>query len=60
MTSATDKFEALRAEAFKAREAAEKAWYALFSELPVGNERVWASDVYDNIRCATRDTSVKP
>lgn len=33
-----DKLETLRAEAFKAREAAEKAWYALFSELSVGNE----------------------
>jgi len=43
-----DKLEALRAEAFKAREAAEKAWYALFSELPVGNERIWTSGVYES------------
>lgn len=60
MTTAKDELEALRAEACKARDVAEKAWYALFSELPVGNERIWASEVYENIRCSTRDTSVKP
>jgi hypothetical protein len=50
----------LRANAFKARDAAEKAWYALFCEAPVGDERTWASEVYENIRRATRDTSVRP
>ena len=52
--------EELRAIAFKAREQAEKGWYAFFCELPVGDERTWASEVYDNIRCATRNTSVRP
>ena len=52
--------EELRTNAFKAREVAEKAWHAFFCELPVGDERTWASEVFENIRCATRNTSVRP
>jgi len=44
----------LKAQFFKAREAAEKAAYAYFSACPVGEERIWASEVYENIRNATR------
>ena len=45
---------ALTTEArLKLREA-EKAWYALFGALPVGDDRIWAAAVYERIRCATR------
>lgn len=44
----------LKQEAYAMLSAAEKAWYAYFCEAPVGREREWAADVYENVRCATR------
>lgn len=52
--SEADTIEKLRKDAQAARVVAEKAWYALFCALPVGEERIHASDVYERIRCATR------
>lgn len=60
VTKPAPALEELREIAFKAREQAEKAWYAFFCELPVGDERTWAAEVYENVRCATRNTSVLP
>ncbi len=37
-----------------ARATAEKAAHAYFAACPVGPERIWASEVYENIRNATR------
>lgn len=37
-----------------ARDAAEKAAHAYFAACPVGPERIWASEVFENIRNATR------
>lgn len=48
------KIAELTAQAHRARDAAEKAWYALFAALPVGPERTQASVVFDRIRNATR------
>ena len=49
-----EKIEQLTKDAHAARLTAEKAWYALFCELPVGPDRTHASAVYERIRCATR------
>lgn len=46
--------EGLKHEAFEAHKLAEKKWYAYACELPVGEERTKAFDVYENIRLATR------
>lgn len=48
------KIERLTATAHATLRAAEKAWYELFGELPVGADRCHASDVYERIRHATR------
>lgn len=44
----------LQSDAHAKLREAEKAWYALFCALPVGDDRTKANDVYENIRCATR------
>jgi hypothetical protein len=44
----------LKADFDKKRLAAERAAYAWFCECDVGPERERASDIYENIRCATR------
>lgn len=49
-----EEIEALRKDFQEKRLAAERAAYALFCALPVGRDRERASDVYENIRCATR------
>lgn len=49
-----EKIEQLRQAAHATRREAEKAWYALFCALPVGEERIYASNVCERIRCATR------
>ena len=46
--------ELLTRDAYEKLLAAEKAWYALFYALPLGHERERASDIYENVRCATR------
>ena len=45
---------AKRTAAFAALREAEKAWYDYFGECEVGAARIWASDVYETIRTATR------
>lgn len=40
----------LKSEFMKARDVAEKAAFAYFNACPVGDERNWASDIYENIR----------
>lgn len=47
-------FEKLRNEFSRLHQETEKAAHALFAALPVGPERIRASDVYENIRNATR------
>lgn len=55
MEFSTDpKIVQLRQEAEAARLKAERLWYAYFGECEVGPERIRASEVYENIRCATR------
>ena len=49
-----EKIAAMTTEARLKLRDAERAWYALFGALPVGEERVWAAAVYERIRCATR------
>lgn len=44
----------LKAAFMSARDLAEKAAYAYFTACPVGNERIKASEMYENIRNATR------
>ncbi len=44
----------LKHVAFEARHDAEKAMYEYFCACPVGPERERASDIYENIRNATR------
>jgi hypothetical protein len=44
----------LKYQFMKARDVAEKAAFAYFNACPVGDERNWASDVYENIRTSTR------
>lgn len=46
--------ERLRDDFTTKHRAAEKAAHALFAALPVGPERIRVSDVYENIRNATR------
>lgn len=52
--SEADQLAALKRTMLEARQAAEKAAHAYFSACPVGDERIWASEVYENIRNATR------
>lgn len=44
----------LKAIFMKARDEAEKAAHAYFAACPTGPERIWAGEVYENIRTATR------
>lgn len=44
----------LKKQALDKLHEAEKAMYEYFAACPVGAERVRASDIYDNIRTATR------
>ena len=46
--------ELLKNDAYAKLLAAEKAMYALFCALPVGWERVRASEIYENVRTSTR------
>ena len=46
--------ELLKNDAYAKLLSAEKAMYALFCALPVGRERVRASEIYENVRTATR------
>jgi hypothetical protein len=46
--------EALKRDMLDKHRAAEKAAYAYFCGCPVGEERNRASEVYENIRTATR------
>ena len=48
------KLQGLKKDAYDKLLAAEKAWYAYFCACEVGLERINASDIYDNIRTATR------
>lgn len=50
-----EKLRHLKDVLLKARDAAEKAAATYFGACPVGPERIWASNVFDNIRNATRD-----
>jgi hypothetical protein len=49
-----EEIEAIKQDMMSKREAAEQAAYAYFCALPIGNERIRAHDVYQNIRLATR------
>lgn len=44
----------LKSDASAKLREAEKAWYALACELPVGRDRERAFEVYENVRTATR------
>ena len=46
--------ELLKRDAYAKLLAAEKSWYAVFCALPIGDERIRASEIYENVRCATR------
>lgn len=46
--------EGLKHEAFEAHRLAEKKWHAYACELPAGDERIKAFEIYENIRLATR------
>jgi hypothetical protein len=48
------KVDALKRDFLEKHRAAEKAAWAYFCECPVGDERTRASEVYENIRTATR------
>jgi predicted SprT family Zn-dependent metalloprotease len=49
-----EKIRALKDARNKAIAEAEKAAYAYFCECEVGQERIRASDIYDNVRTALR------
>lgn len=49
------KLEALKADAHAKLREAEKAWHAYFAECDVGRERIFASNVYEILRTATRE-----
>lgn len=49
-----EQLAALKQDLMSKRDAAEKAAYAYFCALPIGNERIRAHEVYQNIRLATR------
>tara|TARA_R110000850_G_scaffold259903_1_gene387062 strand:- start:46 stop:1338 length:1293 start_codon:yes stop_codon:yes gene_type:complete len=49
--------EGLAHEAYEAHKKAEQKWYAYACELPLGDERIRAFEVYENIRTATRRVS---
>jgi hypothetical protein len=51
---ATTKEDQLAQTAYAKLREAEKAWYAYYGELEVGDKRMWAAEVYERIRCATR------
>lgn len=51
---ADSSIEGLKHEAFEAHRLAEKKWHAYACELPVGDERTKAFEIYENIRLATR------
>lgn len=44
----------LRKKFMDLQRQAEQAAYAYFSACPVGPERIWAAEVYENVRTATR------
>jgi hypothetical protein len=49
-----EKVAHLKSEFLKARDVAEKAAHVYFTACPVGPERIKASEIYENIRNATR------
>ena len=53
-SSSEPSLDELRKAFSDAHRAAEKAAYALFGALPVGPERNRMSEVYENVRTATR------
>jgi hypothetical protein len=48
------KLEQMKRELLDAIRTAEKLAYAYFCECPIGDEREYACDVYENLRTATR------
>jgi hypothetical protein len=52
--SEADQLAALKRDMLDKHRAAERAAYAYFGACPVGDERIRASEVYENIRTATR------
>jgi len=46
--------EGLAIEAYEAHKKAEQKWHAYACELPLGDKRVKAFEIYENIRIATR------
>ena len=49
------KLAALKEQAHTRLREAEKAWHAYFAECDVGGERIFASNVYEILRTATRE-----
>jgi len=49
-----DQLKELKMHSDEAIRAATKIAYEYFCECDIGPEREYASDVYDNVRCATR------
>jgi hypothetical protein len=52
--SAESKLQELKQKRDEAIRTAEKAAYAYFCECAVGQERIRAGDIYDNLRTAQR------
>lgn len=47
-------YEGLAKEAYEAHKKSEQKWHAYACELPLGDKRVRAFEIYENIRVATR------